>query len=149
MEDVCWICKKEFPDENWGQWTSEEGDTIEVGENEKLLFTIETAEAGEIEICEDCYSSNLWQERIDTKYHSDMHYEAGCGFLGRDRGNEAVQAYTAAGKATGCSKAIASLGKAYSDVGEKEKARECYRVALMIDPDELLARNNLAVSGCD
>jgi tetratricopeptide (TPR) repeat protein len=142
--DKCALCGREdLPDnENVTRWTTEEGYFVDIPASVHV-FALAGTSLGRLFICEHCYSNYHFHE-FTKKDMAEVHYQFGLEYCNIDDYDKSL-----------CSllksldidynnpDVLSSVGYCYKNLGNKEKSKEFYRKALLIDPDHFMASENI------
>ncbi|MBN8711952.1 MAG: hypothetical protein BGO12_16420 [Verrucomicrobia bacterium 61-8] len=138
----CTFCEREEKNTATELWATDDGQSVEVARSRDVSVEDPWNPDGKI-ICESCYQ----QGRVSRYNASDLleiHTQFGLEYLHADQPEKAETAFREALQIKTTADGLANLACCLSKLDRNTEAKNLYLLALDMDKDHFIARNNLA-----
>lgn len=139
---MCSFCRRRLPHRGASTWVLDERIAVDVPLPGSFYVVTKTS-IGELTICSRCYES--LPSYLTKDDQAKIHHEAGLVHCETDNFASAVECLEKSASLSRNDDVLATMGFAYSRLGETDKAIALYEEALRLNPDKLIARDNMRV----
>jgi tetratricopeptide (TPR) repeat protein len=137
----CTLCKSRLLDTGTKTWKLPDGQTVQL-EHSSVAIAVATTTLGEFEICESCYRRGL-PAFFTAQDLAEIHYQFGLEYRDLKQFSKSMEALSKARGLGETANIVAEIANAERALGNRDKAIDLYRRALELEPDHVMARQNL------